>query len=93
VGFFSNVETDADLRSFTPLAWIMTLFLAIGRVTAVNPMPRSVAVLGDRIEFHYVLKPSDNSIFYEKTYTKLENISCGKNIPDYGGRGWGGGST
>ena len=31
-------KIDADLHSFTPLAWIMSLFLAIGHVIAVNPM-------------------------------------------------------
>ena len=47
-------------------AWVMSLFLAItsGRVTAVNPMRQSVAVLEHKIQFHYVLK---NSIFYART--------------------------
>ena len=48
----SHVEIDVDLHSFTSLAWIMILFLAIGRVTAVNPMRQSVAVLEHKIQFH-----------------------------------------
>ena len=49
----SHVEIDADLHSsFTWLAWIMSLFLAIGRVTAANPMRQSVAVLEHNIQFY-----------------------------------------
>ena len=63
----SHVEIDADLHSFTPLAWIMSSFLAIECVTAVNPMRQNVAVLEHKIQFHYVLK---NSIFYARTEKK-----------------------
>ena len=48
-GFCSSSKVDADLPILTLLAWIMNLFLAIGYVTAVNPIPQNVAVLEHKI--------------------------------------------